>query len=178
MQTPSRRVLTVGVAVLLIMVVASAGYALAANDQPTELTVENQRNATYQVTAFQTSQNSLDSMEFEFTTTDGTQGYGSLAEVSSSTGYQNTTLLNAERLTRFTVTAGENVTKTLDGWSDRGATAYIVETPEGELLYADGTYCEGGNHTYYLRLRDDSSILSSSHCRQSGVNPVEILSLI
>jgi hypothetical protein len=165
MQTPSRRLLTVGVAALLVVVIAAAGYVNVSNDQPTELTVENQRNATYQLTVFQNSADSRADMGFAFTTDDGTQQYGGLDDIETSPRYQNTTLVDAERSTQITVTAGENATETLEAWNNGEATAYIVETPEEELLYAEGIHCDGGDHTFYLQFRADGSILSSSQCR-------------
>lgn len=165
METSSRRVLVIGVAVLLAVLVATAGYAIAFDDQPTEVTVENRHNATYQVTAFQNSADSVLDMEFAFTTDGGTQRYGGFDDISTSRGYQNTTLLDAERSTQITVTAGENATETLAAWSDGETTVYILETPDGELRYADGIHCESGDHTFYQRVEPDGSVLSSSQCR-------------
>ncbi|MFD1514544.1 hypothetical protein [Halomarina rubra] len=103
-------------------------------------------------------------MRFEYTTDAGTRRSGGFDDISNGQGYQSTTLLNAERSTQFTVTAGESRTETFDGWSNGEATVYIVETLDGELFYANGGHCDGGDHTFFLRFRAYGSILSSSQC--------------
>lgn len=164
MGLPSRRVLIGGAAVFLAVVVAATGYAVAVDDEPTEVTVENQHSDTYQLTVVQNSAASVTDMVFRVTTDEGTQQYVGLGDLALNPGYQNTTLFNAERSTQITVSPGENATITLDGWEGE-TTAYIVETPAGESLYADAVHCEGGDHSFYLQVNSDGTFLSSTQCR-------------
>lgn len=164
MELPSRRVLITGTAVFLAVVVATTGYAITVDDEPIKVTVENQHTDTHQVTVVQNSADSVTDMAFRVTTDEGTTQYVGLGDLAFNPGYQNTTLFDAERSTQITVTPGENTTITLDGWEDE-ATAYIVETPDGESLYADAVHCEGGDHSFYLKVNSDGTFLSSTQCK-------------
>lgn len=157
--------LITGTVVFLAVVVATTGYAIAVDDEPTKVTVENQHTDTYQVTVVQNSVDSVTDMSFRVTTDEGTQQFVGLGDVALNRGYQNTTLFDAERSTQITVTPGENLTTTLEEWSHGEATAYIVETPNGESLYADAIHCDGGDHSFYLLVNPDGTFQSSSQCR-------------
>lgn len=165
MEPPSRRMLLTGTAALLVVVAATVGYAIFFDDDSTEVTVENQHTDTYQVTVVQNSANSVTDMAFRVTTDEGTQQFVGLRDIALNPGYQNTTLHNADHSTQITVTPGENLTTTLEEWDHSEATAYIVETPAGESLYADAIHCSEGDHSFYLRIKPDGTFLSSSQCR-------------
>jgi hypothetical protein len=98
-------------------------------DAPPTLTVANEDDTTYRVTAYtvEDRQTAL-LMNFVVTTEDGDQRLATLSQLIWPEGFRNVTLVDDGIPTqRITVEPGEEVTTTIDGWTLGNITVYIVE---------------------------------------------------
>lgn len=73
--------------------------ALLSNDE-TQILVENERESSYQLTVFQSTQESPGEIRFDVTTSDGQQQIVGLEELQTGTSYSNVSLHNPTRAHR------------------------------------------------------------------------------
>lgn len=119
---------TVVLAGLLLL----SGFSVVAGaviEAPPTLTVANEDDTTYRVTAYtvEDRQTAL-LMNFVVTTEDGDRRLATLSQLIWPEGFRNVTLVDDGIPTqRITVEPGEEVTTTIDGWTPGNVTVYIVE---------------------------------------------------
>lgn len=117
---------------LLVSLVLLSGFSFAAGeaiDAPPTLTVANEDDTTYRVTAYtvEDRQTAL-LMNFEITTDDGERRLAPLSQLIWPEGFRNVTLADDGIPTqRITVEPGDDVTTTVDGWTPGNVTVYVVE---------------------------------------------------
>lgn len=162
MTQPFRRAgLAVAVA-LLIMLVAGGVYMATSGESSTEVTVDNQNDAEYQINVMRSSKDDIMDVGFNVTTSNGTWRYAGFDDINTNPNYRDVKLVNSSESTNITISPRENLTMTLDNWQS-GSTFYLVEGPEGEVVYVDGTYCDG-THNFYLQIKSDGEFMSSTSC--------------
>lgn len=118
--------------VLLAVVALLGGFSVvggAVIDAPPEMTVANEDDTTYRVTAYTVESGQTASlMNFEVTTENGERRLATLSQLVWPEGFRNVTLVDDGIPTqRITVEPGEEVTTTIDGWTPGNVTVYIVE---------------------------------------------------
>lgn len=123
----SRRTIWVLVGLALLSGLSVAAGAVI--DAPPTLTVENEDDTPYRVTAY-TDENRHTAlhMNFAVTTADGERRLATLSQLIWPEGFQNVTLVDDDiPIQQVTVDPGEEVTTTIDGWTPGNVTVYVVE---------------------------------------------------
>ena len=120
------------ITVLLAILVLSSGVSVVAGDvitSPPTMTVTNEDNTTYRVTAYTTE--SLQTallMNFAVTTRDDERRLTTLSQMVWPEGYQNVTLVDDGIPTRHvTVEPSEEEKMTVADWTPGNVTVYVVE---------------------------------------------------
>lgn len=118
--------------VLLTGLILLSGLSVAAGeayDAPPTLTVTNEDDTPYRVTAYTAEDRQAALlMNFAVTTEDGERRLASLSQLIWPDGFRNVTLVDDGIPTqRITVGPGDEVTTTIDGWTPGNVTVYIVE---------------------------------------------------
>ncbi|SEH64280.1 hypothetical protein SAMN05192561_11828 [Halopenitus malekzadehii] len=162
----SRRSLLVGSALLLVLlgVVLTSGTLGLGTAEPV-VTLENQDDATYYVTAYTVEDaDAAGFLNFEVRTEDGERRIVTYEELVWPGEYRNVTLVDDGIDGRsFVVEPGETTTKTIDGWSRGEMTIYIVERgPERNHTSSRTITCGRRGQTHSLTLEPTGSGGSST----------------
>ncbi|SDR05093.1 hypothetical protein [Natronobacterium texcoconense] len=156
--------------VLLALVLLGAvlvGVGFATGTPEPVLTIENDDNVSYQVTAYTVED--LDAagyLNFEVTTDDGEQRLVTYNDLVWTTSYQNVTLVDeGVNSQSFTVGPNETTTGVVDGWSHGDVTLYIVESDDDETrTWSRTVTCDSRGQDHGLRMAADSGGGGSTHC--------------
>lgn len=117
---------------LLVGLALLGGLSVAAGeviDAPPTLTVANEDDTPYRVTAY-TAEDTRAALHANFavTTEDGERRLATLSQLIWPEGFRNVTLVDDGVPTQqITVAPGEEVTTTIDGWTPGNVTVYVVE---------------------------------------------------
>jgi hypothetical protein len=160
-----RRNLLVGF--LIIVLIVSSGLVLVATGEPESptLTVENQDNATYAVTAYAFS----DSGDVAFRATTDNQSRRMIGRPMTYGGYRNVTAVNEERSSEFSVSPCSNITRKVGIWNSSVTLVYIVETANGNesVLFGEGINCERGGQEHRIAIANGGLEQGSFTCSSS-----------
>lgn len=160
-----RRSLLAGL--LIIVLIVSAGYVLYATDEsePPTLTVENQDNTTYFITAYAFS----DPSDVAFRATTDNQSRRIIGKPKIYGGYRNLTAIKEERSSRFSVSPRSNITREIAVWNSSVILVYIVETTDGNesVLFGEVVNCERGGQEHRLSITDGDLEQGSFTCSSS-----------
>lgn len=160
-----RRNLLVGI--FIIVLIVSAGYALLATGEPEPptLTVENQDNTTYSLTAYAFS----DPGDVAFRATTDNQSRRTIGQPMIYDGYRNITAVNEERSARFSVPPHSNSTREIAIWNSSVTLVYVVETTDGDesVLFGETVDCERGGQEHRLAIADGDLEQGSFTCSSS-----------
>lgn len=159
----SRRSLLVGGALLLAVILVSGSLGIGTPEPM--VTLENEDNATYHVTAYTVKDaDTAGFLNFEVTTGDGDRRLVTYEELVWPGEYRNVTLVDDGVNTRsFVVEPGETTTGTIDGWSRGDVTVYIVERgSEKEHAGSRTITCGRRGQTHSLTLEPSGSGGSST----------------
>ena len=150
--------------VLLAGLVLLSGGSVAAGaviDAPPTMTVANEDDTTYRVTAYTAETVQTASlMNFAVTTEDGERRLATLSQMIWPEGFRNVTLVDDGIPTqRITVEPGEEVTTTIDGWTPGNVTVYIVEDlGDNEThVHTEIKTCTDRQQEHSLTLEDSGS---------------------
>lgn len=154
--------------VLLAGLVLLSGLSFAAGeviDAPPTLTVANEDNTTYRVTAYtvEDRQTAL-LMNFEVTTEEGKRRLATLSQLIWPEEFRNVTLADDGIPTqRITVGPGDDVTTTIHGWTPGNITVYVVEDLGNNETHVrtDIKTCTGRGQEHSLTLEDSGGSGSS-----------------
>ncbi|MFC6765575.1 hypothetical protein [Natrinema soli] len=158
---------------LLAGLVLLSGLSVAAGaviDAPPTLTVENEDNTTYRVTAY-TAENRQTAllMNFAVTAEDGDRRLATLSQLVWPEGFRNVTLVDDGVPTQqVTVEAGDEVTTTIGGWTPGNVTVYLVEDlGDNEThVHTDIETCTERQQEHSLSIAEDGTG-GSSTCASS-----------
>lgn len=119
-------------AALVAVLVLLGGFSVVAGaviDAPPTLTVENEDDTTYRVSAYTVEDRRTAMLtNFAVTTDDGERRLATLSQLIWPEGFRNVTLVDDGIPTqRITVEPGDDVTTTIDGWEPGDVTIYVVE---------------------------------------------------
>ncbi|ELZ40683.1 hypothetical protein C463_14610 [Halorubrum californiense DSM 19288] len=89
MRLPSRRAVLTGLLTCLVLI---AGWTTLLSSDETQILIENERESSYQVTVFQTTQESAEALRFDVTTRAGRQRLVEMEELRAEANYTNVTL--------------------------------------------------------------------------------------
>jgi hypothetical protein len=157
-----RRNLLLGL--LIILLIVFSGYVLFATGEPEPpaLTVENQDNTTYSITAYAFS--TLDDVAFRATTDN--QSRRMIGNPTVYGGYRNITAVNEERSSRFSVSPRSNSTREIAVWNSSVTLVYIVENTDGNesVLFGGVVNCERGGQEHRFAIADGSLEQGSFLC--------------
>ena len=160
----SRRSLLVGGGLLVLTLVLTSGVLGVGTPEPV-VTLENEDDATYHVTAYTvTDADAAGFLNFEVTTEDGQRRLVTYEELVWPGEYRNVTLIDdGVDVHAFTVDPGETTTGTIDGWSRGDATVYVVERgAEREHTSSRAITCQRRGQTHSLTLEPSGSEGSST----------------
>ncbi|WP_049917002.1 hypothetical protein [Halogeometricum pallidum] len=160
-------------AAFLAMLVLLSGVSVAASEvieSPPELTVSNEDNTTYRVTAYTVESRQVAMlMNFRVTTDNGERRLATLSQLIWPEGYRNVTLADEGVPTqRVTVEPGEEVTTTIDGWTPGNVTVYVMEDVGNDETHVqtDIIACPDRGQEHSWTFRDDGTG-GSSTCASS-----------
>lgn len=160
----SRRSLHVGA--LLVLCLLLSGAALAVGTPEPAVTVENQDDERYYVTAYTVQdQDVAGYVNFEGTTDDGDRELVTFEDLVWPHEYQNLTLVDDEIETQtFVVEPDETVDGVVTTWSQGDVTVYIAERgPDREHTSSRIVTCgtRGQTHSFTLK---ESGMSSATTC--------------
>jgi len=151
--------------VLLCLMTVSAGCTVPFLGGPPETTVENRADDPYRVVAYTTATDDPAGLLFFVTPPNESRQVQAFEDVFWSHGYRNVSLVDeAAAVRQFEVAPGSNTTTTLKGWTSGNATVYLVETLDGELVYAKLIRCEKRGQSHSITIESDGSFGSGSYC--------------
>lgn len=153
-----------GAVFLLLMSVILVGSGSIGTPEPT-VTLENDDTVTYHVTAYTVDNPDVaGSLNFEVTTEDGEQRLVAYEQLVWPDGHRNVTLVDEGIDSQsFVIEPNETVSGTLEGWSDREMTIYIVERgPDREHSRSQSIRCESRGQSHSLTMADGGSGGSST----------------
>jgi len=139
MRQPSRQVVFTGLLTGLVLI---GGCTTLFSDDETQILIENERESSYSVTAFQTAQESPEKLRFDVTMRDGRQKLLQIEELQAEANYTNVTLHDPVRSDRVPTVADGNSTKFVDDWNESQTTVYLVETYKNEVLEVYVMQCD------------------------------------
>lgn len=155
-------------ALLVVVLVATlAGCSVLSVGGPPTVTVENQDDATYRVTAYAVPDVDRPSdLTFRATTEAGDRRSIDAGALQSGAPYRNVTVAGAARNQRFTVSPRSTISTTIDVWNASTATVYIVETTDGNesLVGSEIITCKRGGQEHSLTIADGFKKRASSTC--------------
>lgn len=155
-------------ALLVVLLVATlAGCSALSGGNPPTVTVENQDNATYRITAYAVSDVDRPSdVRFRATTEDGDRRSIDAGSLQSGSPYWNVTVAGPARSQQFTVSPHATISTTIDVWNASTATVYIIEaTDENEsLVGGEIVTCQRGGQEHSLTIADGFKKRASSTC--------------
>ncbi|WP_135852261.1 hypothetical protein [Halorussus salinus] len=158
---------------LLACLVLLGGLSVVAGDvyeAPPTLTVTNEDDTTYRVTAYTAeSRQAALLMNFEVTTREGERRLATLSQLYWPEGFRNVTLADDGIPTeRITVEPGEEVTTTIDGWTPGNVTVYLVEDLGDDRTHVHTTIrtCTERQQEHSLTL-EDGGTSGSATCASS-----------
>ena len=153
----SRR--TAALLVGLLLLGGGLWYGPATGTAAPTLTVENQADTPYRVTAYTVESGQRATfLNFAITTRDGERRLATLSQLFWPDGYRNVTLVDRGIPTRrVTVAPGESVTTTVDGWRPGNVTVYLVERlgDDETLRYAELETCTRRGQEHSMTLEGD-----------------------
>lgn len=158
---------------LLVGLVLLGGLSVAAGevyDAPPTMTVTNEDDTTYRVTAYTAeSRQAALLMNFEVTTRDGERRLATLSQLIWPEGFRNVTLADDGIPTeRLTVEPDEEATMTVDGWTPGNVTVYVIEDLGDNQTHVQTKIetCTERQQEHTLTLEDSGSS-GSSVCASS-----------
>lgn len=160
MRLPSHRVVLAG---LLTGLVLAAGCMTLISDQETQILIENERESSYQVTAFQSAQESPDEIRFDVTTRDGSQKLVGVDGLETGANYTNVTLHDPVRSVGMSAVPDGNSTQFVDDWNESQTTVYVVETYQDELVDVHVMQCDR-NMALTFAAVSDGAFRTTSRC--------------
>lgn len=151
---------------LALLLVVTAGCVSPLQGSPPESTVENRDETSYRVVVYTTTDDIHEKTGFYATTETGERRLVGFRDVVFSHGYRNVTIADETGTTmeRFTVEANSTATRTIDGWEQGDQTIYLVETLDGELVFAKLVECEKQGQSHWIRILSKGSVKSGSTC--------------
>ncbi|WP_254764001.1 hypothetical protein [Natrinema marinum] len=161
------------VGVLLAGLILLSGLTVAAGaviDAPPTLTVENEDDTTYRVTAYTVEDRQTALLtNFAITTEDGDRRLATLSQLIWPEGYRNVTVADdGIPSQQVTVKPGDEATTTIDGWTPGNVTVYIVEDVGNNEthVHTDIETCPERQQEHHLTLEEDGTS-GSSTCASS-----------
>ncbi|ELY27488.1 hypothetical protein C499_10504 [Halogeometricum borinquense DSM 11551] len=127
---------------LLTSLVLVVGFTTLLSDDETQILIENERESSYLVTAFQSAQESPEKLRFDVTTRDGHQTLVEIEELQTEANYTNVTLHDPVCSDRVSTVSDGNSTQFVDDWNESQTTVYVVETYQNELLEVNIMQCD------------------------------------
>ncbi|AGB32141.1 hypothetical protein C488_07587 [Natrinema pellirubrum DSM 15624] len=166
-----RRTIALLAGLVLLSGLSVVGGAMI--DAPPTLTVENDDNTTYRVTAY-TAENRETAllMNFAVTTEDGERRLTMLSQLVWPEGFRNATLVDDGIPTQqITVEPGDEVTTTVDGWTPGNVTVYLVEDLDDNETHVQTTIksCTRRQQEHSLTLEEDGAAGSSTCASNIGL---------
>jgi hypothetical protein len=160
-----RRNLLVGFLIIVLIVVSGSVLFATGEPEPPTLTVENQDNATYFVTAYAFS----DPDDIAFRGTTDNQSRRMIGRPTIYGGYRNITAVNEERSSGFSVSPRSNVTRKVSIWNSSVALVYIIETADGNesVLFGEVVNCERGGQEHRIAIANGGLKQASFTCSSS-----------
>ncbi|ELZ50497.1 hypothetical protein C464_02815 [Halorubrum coriense DSM 10284] len=162
MRLPSRRAILTGLLTCLVLI---AGYTTLLSNDETQILIENERESSYQVTVFQTTQESAEELRFDVTTRAGRQRLVEMEELRADANYTNVTLHTQVRSDRVPTVSDGNSTKFVEDWNQSRMTVYVVETYQNELVDIHTMRC-GRNMALTFTTAPDGDFRTTSRCVQ------------
>ncbi|MDS0280975.1 hypothetical protein [Haloarcula onubensis] len=144
---------------LLAALVALAGVSVVGGevvDAPPTLTVENDGDTTYRVTAY-TVESVEDALltNFRVTTPAGENRLVTYSQLVWPAGYRNVTVTDSVPSQQVTVPPNEAVETEIRVWEPGDVTIYIIEEPDDEThVWSDMKACTERQQEHSIRLRD------------------------
>lgn len=163
MRRPSHRI---PVTCIIIGLVLVAGCSTPLSDDETQILIENERESAYQVTAFQSAQESQEGLRFDATTEDGERRNVGIDELRGGANYTNVTLSDAERSVGVATIANDNSTQFVADWNESRKTIFIVETYQDELVDVHLVEC-ARDMALTFTTASDGSFTVSTRCAES-----------
>lgn len=146
--------------ILLAVLVALSGVSVvggAVIDAPPTLTVANDDNTTYRVTAY-TADNQEDAllMNFRVTTPDGDERLVTFSQLVWPDDYRNVTVTDTVPTQRVTVQPGATVERNIGIWEPGDVTIYVIEDvgDDETHVWSDLQTCTERQQEHTVRLRD------------------------
>ena len=164
----SRRRIALLASLALVLIGGSVLYGTVLDPAPPTLTVDNEAQTTYRVTAYTVdSRDEAMYMNFEVRTRRGERRLVTLSQLIWPDEYRNVTLTDDGIPTqRLSVAPGAEVTTTIDGWRRGNVTVYIAEELGGNEthVYTRIQTCTRPGQEHSLTFEGDGSTSGSSTC--------------
>lgn len=150
-------------ALLLISVIALSGVSVVGGEvikAPPTLTVENEDDTTYRVTAYTAdSRTQALLMNFRVTTPEGNERLVTLSQLIWPDGYRNVTVTDTVPTQRITVAPNEETTTTIRAWEPGDVTIYLVEDGGNNETHVWTRFdpCPDRQQEHTIRLQDGYS---------------------
>lgn len=168
----SRR--TIALLVGLVVIGSLVWYGTATRSAQPTLTVENEDNVSYAVTAYTVeSRQAAMYLNFEVTTRDGERRLATLSQLIWPDGYRNVTLADEDVPSqRLVVDPGENVTTTVEGWERGDVTVYLAAERDGNEthVYTEVKTCARRGQEHGITFQPDGTE-GFSTCAGPGLLP-------
>jgi len=145
---------------LLAVLVALSGVSVVGGeviDAPPTLTVENDDNTTYRVTAYTAdSQEEALLTNFRVTTPTGEDRLVTFSQLVWPDDYRNVTVTDPVPTQEVTVAPTEDIETTVGIWAPGDVTIYIIEDvgDDETHVWSDLKTCPERNQEHTIRLRD------------------------
>lgn len=151
----------------LLLGAVLVGVAATTGTPEPVVTLENDHNVTYHVTAY--TVDDLDAagyLNFEVTTNDGERTRVTYAELVWPSGYRNVTLIDeGVNSQSFVVEPNETTTEPLEGWTRGDVTVYIIQGPdEHARTWSKAVPCGERGQEHDLRFDEDGGFGSTTTC--------------
>ncbi len=162
MRLASRRVILTGLLTCLVLV--AGGTALLSDDE-TQILIENERESSYQVTAYQIAQEDRRELRFEVTTGEGRQRLVGMEALRTEANYTDVTPADPVRSDRVPTVRNGNSTKFVGDWNRSQLTVYVVESHRNELVDVHVTGCARDMALTFATVQD-GGFTTTSRCVQ------------
>ncbi|MFC7137584.1 hypothetical protein [Halobaculum litoreum] len=155
---------------LTCLVLVAGGTALLSDDE-TQILIENERESSYQVTAYQIAQEDRRELRFEVTTGEGRQRLVGMEALRTEANYTDVTPADPVRSDRVPTVRNGNSTKFVGDWNRSQLTVYVVESHRNGWWASTSRGVRATWHSRSRPFKTGASQLRRAACRTCTGNP-------